>query len=367
MRIAIDAHALSGPAQGVSTYIEHIARAIAERSPQSELLLLVDRLPEEQRRWPDNIRLVEWTGGRAWRLGPGARFQLRRLGCSVFHCSYFLPLPSPVPTLLTLHDLLPETHPQFFSRRFVLAARYGFRLSAHRAHHLFTPSHYARASIIERYRIDPERISITPGAVDIQRFNQSQASDPAVIESTLRSRDYLLLVGRFDPRKDHNTVINAYAQLFGRSCGSPRLVLAGSGGRSEQQIREQIVRLRLEHRILVLKNLPAAHMPTLYAHALATISASHGEGFGLPMVEAMAAGSPVICADNTAQTEVVKGYGLMFATGDSAALAEAMQRIVGNLELQAELRNKGLARARDYSWGCGAAVFLEQAQRVSTG
>lgn len=364
MRIAIDAHTLNGPHQGVRTYVENIAKEAAALAPDVELVLLVDRLIARPEDWPDNIRLVEWGGGRLFRLTVGARRQMQRLGCRVFHCAYFLPLvPMPNP-LVVIHDLLPESHPQFFSRKFALAARLGFRNAARRARHLFTPSEYTRQNIIDLYGVPPEQVSITPCAVDAERFAHGAEQAPSLLEASLQPQDYMLMVGRFDPRKDHATVIDAYAQVFSKRPNLPRLVIAGSYGPSEQEIRTKIAALKLEQQILVLKNVSGALLPTLYAHALCTISASLGEGFGIPMLEAMAAGSPVICADNTAQTEVVKGYGLMFETASVSSLSDAMQQMLDDADLRAELRAKGHQRARSYSWRQGAEEFIRQARRA---
>lgn len=363
MRIAIDAHTLSGPPQGARTYVENMVREMALQAPKIEWLLFVDRLCERPEGWSENIRLVEWGGGRTYRLTIGARRQMHRWGCSVFHCTYFLPLIPVANPLVTIHDLLPETHPQFFPRGFALAARYGFRYSAYRARHVFVPSAYVRRTIIERYGLADDRVSITPCAVDFEHFHTGGRGDPAQVESSLRSQEYWLVVGRFDPRKDHRTVVGAYARLYARRRDIPRLVIAGSYGPSEAEIRGLIAGLGLENRILVLKNVPGVLLPMLYAHALATISASLGEGFGLPMIEAMAAGSPVICADNTAQTEVVKDAGLMFETACIDQLAAAMERLLDDRALREKLRDQGWTRARSYTWHRGAQVFLEQVRR----
>lgn len=365
MRIAIDAHTLNGPHQGVRTYVENIVKEAAILAPDVELVLLLDRPLARPDGWADNIRLAEWGGGRLFRLTVGARRQMQRLGCSVFHCSYFLPLaPMPNP-LVTIHDLLPETHPQFFSRQFAFAACLGFRNAARRARHLFTPSEYARQSVIDLYGVSPERVSVTPCAVDSARFSRGAELPPSLLDASLQPQDYMLMVGRFDARKDHATAIDAYAQMFAKCADLPRLVIAGSYGPSEPDIRAKIAAHKLESQILILKNIPGDLLPTLYAHALCTISASLGEGFGIPMLEAMAAGSPVICADNTAQTEVVKGYGLMFETASVPSLAEAMQEMLDNTELRAALRAKGFQRARDYAWRQGAEEFIRQARRFA--
>jgi glycosyltransferase involved in cell wall biosynthesis len=365
MRIAIDAHTLSGPPQGSRTYLENIVREMSILSPETEFVLLVDRPIVRHKSWGENIRVVEWSGSRVYRLTVGARHQMLQLRCSVFHCSYFLPIvPMPNP-MVTIHDLLPETHPQLFTRKFALAARYGMRFSARQARHLFAPSEYVRQSLIDVYGVTPDRVSVTPNAVDFEFFQAGRSRDPSEIEATLRSGDYLLMVGRFDPRKDHATVVEAYVRLIARCSHLPQLVIAGSYGPTEIMIRSRIAALKLEHRILVLKNVPSHQLATLYAHALGTISASLGEGFGLPMLEAMAAGSPVICADNTAQTEVVKGCGLMFRTGSPENLADSIQSLLEDISLRGDLREKGLARARAYNWKQGAAEFLSQAQRLT--
>jgi glycosyltransferase involved in cell wall biosynthesis len=269
-------------------------------------------------------------------------------------------VPNP---LVTLHDLLPETHPHLFSYRFRVVARAWFRASARRARHVFTVSEYARGVLVERYRLPPDKVSITANGVDFERFRGGRGQDPSEVEPTLRTGDYLLMVGRLDPRKNHVTALDALARLRERRSDLPRLVIAGSAGSAEGAIRERIQNLGLSRQVLILRDVDSALLPRLYANALATISTSIGEGFGLPLVEAMAAGCAVICADNTAQTEVVAGSGLLFDSGDADALADLLERVIDDNALRGELVRLGTIRAREFDWRVGASAMLDRLRR----
>lgn len=366
MRAAIDIHSLAGPPQGISTYTRHLAEEAAAQAPDIEFVLLNSPGARPALREAPNLRQVDWVGGVAARVGFGARRQTRQLGCSAYHTSYWLPMAMPRNPLVTIHDVLPDTHPQFFSLRFRVAAQRWFRYSARHSRHVFTVSAYARDTLIDLYRIAPDRISVTPCAVDLAHFAQGAHSDPSAIDTRLRRQGYFLIVGRFDPRKDHATALRAYGALAARHPDLPLLVIAGSHGPMEALIRARIAQPDLAGRVLLLKNVSYAHLPVLYAHALATLSPSVGEGFGLPSLEAMAAGSPVICADNTAQNELVNGHGLMFSTGNADQLADAMLRVASDPALQSDLRARGLARAPDYSWRTGAQALVQVLRQLDS-
>ena len=178
--------------------------------------------------WGANVRFETWPGGRLRRLSSGARDVMRKLGCSAFHCSYFLPVVAMPNPMVTIHDVLPQTHPHLFTRRFVLACKHWFRFSVKRAQHVFTPSEYARESLIDFYGIAENKVSVTPCAVDFDFFFSGLGRDPSIVEPRLRKENYFLVVGRFDPRKDHATIVEAYSRLHARR---PRCADAGHCGK----------------------------------------------------------------------------------------------------------------------------------------
>lgn len=358
MRVAIDIHSLAGPPQGISTYTRHLFEEAARVAPEIDFVALHSPGIAPLLREAPNVSKVSWRGGVGTRVGLQASRRLHDLGCAAYHTSYWLPIALPRNPLVTIHDVLPDTHPTYFHWRFRFAAQHWFRYSARKAIHVFTVSAYARDMISQLYRVPLEKISITPCAVDFDHFSAGAQHSPTLIAPQLRPNGYFLIVGRFDPRKDHATALRAYASLANRFSDFPPLVIAGSHGPMEARIRERIAKPDLAGRVLLLKHVSYTDLPTLYAHALATLSPSVGEGFGLPSLEAMAAGSPVICADNTAQRELVKGHGLMFTTGEAEELAEAMLRVAQDTHLQCDLRARGRARAGAYSWRAGAEVLV---------
>lgn len=205
-------------------------------------------------------------------------------------------------------------------------------------------SEYARAEIARAYRLAPERVAVIPNALPTSFGGFS--ADPLAL-----GEPYLLSVGRFDPHKNILRLLAAYAEA--RKAGvTERLVLLG--GRHlpaySRKVEATIRELDLESEVTIAPFIPDDALAGAYAHARAVIYPSLHEGFGLPLLEAMASGVPVAAAGATALPEVAGGAALLFDPRDARAMASAIARVLGDEALRADLIARGRTRVRAFSW-----------------
>jgi glycosyltransferase involved in cell wall biosynthesis len=248
--------------------------------------------------------------------------------------------------VVVIHDAAALRGPQWYSRSYVAWQRAMLPRIARRAEHVVTVSEFSRGEIIDLLGVSPDRVSVIAGAAD-ERF--TPAADPRPAREALGlSRPYVLTVASSTARKNPGALLVAAAALAQAGID---LVAAGGG---RPQFREahsagdqQLVR--------ALGHVPDELLPGLYAGAEAFVLTSLYEGFGLPCLEAMAAGVPVVAADRAALPETCAGAALLVDPQDAEAIAAALMRAVSERDLRVELRAKGLARAGAFSWKSTAA------------
>jgi alpha-1,3-rhamnosyl/mannosyltransferase len=285
-----------------------------------------------------------------------AEVRRRRLEV-VHHGGGVVPLVHPGRTVLTIHDLQPLAFPERFG---VLKRRYLALMlprSARAADVIVTSTAFVRDSVVDRLGADRGRCRIVPPCLPpVLGANPSLAAADAAgarLLADVRRRHgigerYFLYPAITYVHKDHAVLLEALARLGGPEQGGIELVLTGGAGDAEDAVADRIVRLGLGHRVHRLGRVPRAELDALLAGALAMVFPSRYEGFGLPVLEAMAAGVPVAVADATALGEVVGGAGLRLAPGEPSAWAEAMADLAGQPELRSRLSAAGRAHAADF-------------------
>ncbi|MEJ7709334.1 MAG: glycosyltransferase family 1 protein [Pyrinomonadaceae bacterium] len=282
--------------------------------------------------------------------------ELRRRPVDLLHVQYTAPPFTRCPVVATIHDLSFEHLPETFNLRSRLQLRLTVRQTARRAAHVLTSSEYSRNQITTTYGIPKDRVSVTPLAV---ASTFAPVSDVAELER-VRARyaiqgDYLLAVGSLQPRKNLVRLINAYADLCrqrGVSATLPKLVLVGKRGWLYNDIfraAEASSGVVGSH-IVFTGYVPEVDLAALYSGAMCFIYPSFYEGFGLPPLEAMQCGVPVIVGDRTSLPEVVGEAGLMIDPFDQEAMAACIARVIDDACLRDELRARGLERARQFTW-----------------
>ncbi len=215
-------------------------------------------------------------------------------------------------------------------------------------------SQHSKADIARTYKVLGDRIHVIPYGVDHERFRSGTTLDAHWAQRLGIREDYVLHVGTLSYRKNIPTLLRAISHL--RSKGKWRtrqLVLAGSGEsglRGAQEIYDMIAELGLGNVVVLAGHVPDEFVPGLYAHASVLVMPSLYEGFGFPILEAMACGTPVIASDTSSLPEVAADAAILFPPQDEVALASAIEEVLEKKSLADELRRKGLVRAAEFSW-----------------
>lgn len=299
---------------------------------------------------------------------------LRSSHADVYHgVLNVVPLACPVPSVVTIHDLSAFLFPQTFRRVNRMYTRWAIRVAARRARYLLAVSEFTKREIVRWLHVPPERIVVTPNAADA-RF---APPDPATLTAFRRRVGlpdrFVLFLGTLEPRKNLPLLLEAYAQIA-RDIDAP-LIIGGARGWLYEPILARAEQLGLGDRLHFAGYIDPADQALWYAAATIFVFPSLYEGFGMPPLEAMACGTPVIVSNSSSLPEVVgatadapeQAAALIVPPTDAEALADAMLRLLSDEELRAELRTRGLMRARCFSWFTTAERTLAVYRAAATG
>jgi glycosyltransferase involved in cell wall biosynthesis len=288
--------------------------------------------------------------------------RVRAAGADLLHLPRHLVTPElgvRVPRVVTIHDVLALRMPQYFSRLIAERFRVLARSVAHRADIVLTGSASSRDDIAELLDVDPARVRVTPYGVE-ERFRPRQA-DPEEIERRFGvTPPYVLCVGTLEPRKNLSGAVRAFERL---QDDFPRHSLAIIGGKGWKRGEFERVMAGTRARVSRTGYLADDDLPLLYSGADCFLFPSFGEGFGFPVLEAMACGAPVVASDVTSLPDLAGDAALLVDPADTDAIAAAVGEVLGSSELRERLRGRGLERSRGYTWErCAAdtvAVYRE--------
>ncbi|HEX7312889.1 MAG TPA: glycosyltransferase family 1 protein [Pyrinomonadaceae bacterium] len=365
MHIAIDAHSVGTGLAGNETYAANLVEALAEMDRENRYTVYVTRAEAEARfggRW-DNVsvrRTLPHTP--LVRIPLTLSAELRRRPVDLLHVQYTAPPLAPCPVVATIHDLSFEHIPETFKLRSRVQLRVTVRATARRAAHVIAPSEYTRRDLLETYGLDPARVTAIPLAVSTRFRPVEDAGEVGRVKRLYGiAGEYVLAVGSIQPRKNLGRLLRAYSALRrerGRS-NLPQLVLVGKQAWLYGDTLRTIEEEGLGDCVLLTGYVSEGDLPALYTGALLFAYPSFYEGFGLPPLEAMSCGAPVLTGDQTSLPEVVGDAGLMVDPFDTDALAAGLARLIDDDALRADLRERGLTRARRFDWRDTARMTLQ--------
>lgn len=313
----------------------------------------------------------------AWRLSvlasqlarhpycPLARIVNRRPPLLYHATEHLLPYLA-TPTVLTVHDLIFERHPEHHTRRNVWFLKVGMRLFVRAATAVIAVSQHTKRDLVELYGVAPDKVHVIYEGIDPAFRPAPTGAVASVTAQYTPDRPYLLMVGTLEPRKNHAAALHALAQLK-REGLAHRLVIAGGQGWRFEPIRWLVEELELGQDVIFAGYVPAEELPSLYTGAACVLLPSLYEGFGFPALEAMACATPVICSDVSSLPEVTGGAALLVSPHDPAALAAAVRLVVTQPALADALRRRGPAQAARFRWESAATETAALYRSVARG
>ena len=369
MRIAFDGTTLRPGRTGVGYYSEHLLRHLVSEQPDDEIIVVSNQAIDTTTPLPSRVQIAtsSYRVPRMVWMQMFAPRLLERLRPDVVHFTNgMVPLVSRVPTVVTIHDMSLTLYPRYHPPRRVLLNRPFVDLAARRADAIITVSESAKDDITRIYKLSPERVHVVHEAA-APAFRP--VTDAAVLR---RVRDqyglsdrFILSVGSIEPRKNLPTLIEAFARRHKTGELPHQLVCAGPYGWLSGDLDERIDRLRVANAIRFTGYVPFEDLSALYTLAEMFVFPSIYEGFGLPIIEAMAAGTPVVTTRTGSLGEVAGDAAFYVDRLNPEALGDAMVQLSRDPVRRHELRTRGLSRARAFSWDRSARETRDIYQQVA--
>ncbi len=367
MRIALEASPLALPRSGIGVYVEEAARALAQRDEIRELLLLAPTAPpaallaNPRVRWIAPPRRLPRS---LWLQFEVPRAVARENPDLTHYPNFVAPLGARHPYVVTIHDLVLLRHPETTSLRKRLFTRSVLPSIARRARGVLTVSEAAKREIVDLLELPEDRVVVVPFAPP-PAFERPVS--PSEIEATRRrlglTRPYLLAVGNLEPRKNLGMLFAAFDQLRSQHGIEHQLVVVGAGAWGFGPTQRALDRLASRDSIQILRNAPPDDLRALFAGASLFAFPSIYEGFGLPPVEAMWSGAPVVASEIPSVREVTAGAALLVDPYSVEAWVTALKRVLDDASLADDLRRRGFDRARNFTWERSARGLVEAYDR----
>ncbi len=353
MRIAIDARKLRD--YGIGTYVRNLLRHLSRIDNSTDYVLLcrsedcasVEKLG-------DNFRAVPETAP-AYSIREQLRvpLDLRREGIDLFHAPhYVLPPLTPCKSVVTIHDCIHLRFPQYLPSKLAYAyARSSLWVATHRSNRILTVSEASKRDILRYFRVPEQKIDVIYNAID-ERFGEAPPADEVtrVRERYQLNDPFVLYAGNIKPHKNLERLIEAFYTMRRDGLEHVKLLIIGDEISKYATLRRAVHKYKLHKHVRFLGFVPDQTLAILYRLAGVFVFPSLYEGFGLPPLEAMASGTPVITSNVSSLPEVVGDAALLIDPTRPDEIAQAMRRVLTEPALREDLRQRGLRRVQDFSW-----------------
>jgi len=367
MRIGIDARLVYYSQAGISQYILRLIQGLAESDRENEFIILQSRKDKHLIVDRPNFKRVSlWTPSHHRLEQYALRVEISGLNLDVLHSPDFIPpFHCRCKSIITIHDLAFLLYPHFLTKD---SARYYSQIdeAVKRTDHIIAVSESTKQDTIRLLGAPEHKITVIyESANPIYR----PVKDREILEQTKSkydvTGDFILFVSTIEPRKNLPTLLKAYKQLLDSYRAGVKLVVVGRRGWLSEEVFTLIDELKLTNDVLFLDRVPIKDLLHLYNAAQLLVQPSFYEGFGLPPLEAMACGTPVVVSNVSSLPEVVGDAGLLVDPEDVSELAVAIWRVLTDEALREDLIAKGFKRAQCFSWEKTALQTLELYRRVA--
>ena len=354
MRIAIDARKFRD--FGIGTYIRNLIQHLASLDRETEYLLFCR--PQDRDAlsgYGPNFQAVEVTA-RPYSLAEqfAIPMALRRERADLFHAPhYVLPPLVNCRTVVTIHDCIHLMFPEYLPGRWAYGyARTSMWIATHKSNRVLTVSETSKLDILRRFRIPPNKITVVHNAIDDRFLEPPSDEEMERVRIRYQLRDpFALYVGNIKPHKNLERLIDAFDRVRKQPGHETlKLVIIGDEISKYQGLRRAVHQHKLHKHVRFFGFVGMDTLSALYRLAGVFVFPSLYEGFGLPPLEAMASGTPVITSNVSSLPEVVGDAAILIDPYEADAIADAMRRVLTDPALRASLRERGLARVREFSW-----------------
>ena len=369
MRFGIDVTALPSELYGAGNYIVNLTQTLIRTDPANDYLIFSKPQQAELFAGRGHAQVVRVSlPTRLHRIAWEQTFfplLIRRYHLDVVHSPHYTsPILASCTRVVTFHDMTFFLHPEAHLLYKTVFFRAIMPVSARRADALIAISQNTRNDIVRLFPIDPAKVYTIPYGIASIFRPVPKPMQGRILRKYGLPAQFVLYVGNLEPRKNLPMLLRAFNRLVQR--GLPHaLVLAGSRGWKDEEIFATLRGLNLGHRVFLPGYIPQTELPALYSAASLFVYASLYEGFGLPVLEAISCGVPVITSNAASMPEIVGGGGVLIDPNDEFELTDAMSRVLTDDDLRTRLVGEGLERSRSFSWERAAQETLAVYERAA--
>jgi glycosyltransferase involved in cell wall biosynthesis len=371
LRVLVDATDVPTDRGALGRYVDGLIGALA--GTEVDLAVACQRADDERyARLAPSAKIVAGPVGlghrserHAWEQ-TGLPVVADQVGADVIHMpNYSMPLRPGRPTVVTIHDISFFTDPDRYTQLNAVSLKSATRTSARQAARLIVPSNATRDELVRVLGIDPAKIDVAYHGVDHRLFHRPDEIQVSRVTARLglHGRPYVAFLGSLTPRKNAPALVSGWGAAVADMAEPPALVLAGGGGWS-QELDEAVAGVPSHLRLVRPGYLPFADLPGFLGGAMVVAAPSRGEGFGLPVLEAMACGAPVLTTYRTSLPEV-GGNAVAYTEPDAGSIAFALRALLDDPVRRAALSEAGYARSQDFTWAASAAAHVASYKRAA--
>ncbi len=360
MRFSVDAHAIGCHLTGNEVYIRNLLHQFARLDADNEFIAYLSK-PFAELEVPERFEHRRVSGNPFRRLGFDVPRRVREDRPSLLHVQYTGPVSCAVPLVVSVHDVSYLEHPQYFTRFRATQLKLTVKRTIQRAARVLTPSEFSRNAILRHYDIDESKVVVVPNAAsNVFRPIERHVSAAAIEAKHGIHGPFVLAVGDLQPRKNHLGLLRGFADVM-RSHPqlTHKLVFVGKETWYSKELHAAVAASDIADRVIFTGFVDDEDLVHFYGACDVLAFPSFYEGFGLPILEAMACARAVVCSNVSAVPEVADGAAILFDPHSSSEIGRALRDVLIDAELRARLERLGTQRAAQFSWEAAARKTLD--------